>query len=100
MIFNGVATYTSTQAVITAGQWYNVAFAATNTTGIFYVNGQAFDTVVLGTMNGAPLSFMIGTDPSNNYLGGQLSMVLVYNRQLTTSEMTQNFNAHRGRYGI
>ena len=35
-----------------------------------------------------------------NYFSGQISIGQVYSRGLTAAEVTQNFNAHRGRYGI
>jgi hypothetical protein len=36
----------------------------------------------------------------NNFLGGYLGSAFVYDRALTASEISQNFNALRGRYGI
>lgn len=33
-------------------------------------------------------------------LAGDISMVKIYNRALTAAEIKQNFNAHRGRYGL
>lgn len=34
------------------------------------------------------------------YLNGKIPLVLIYNRALSQQEITQNFNALRGRYGI
>jgi hypothetical protein len=31
---------------------------------------------------------------------GQIPVVKIYNRTLSASEVTQNFNAYRGRYGL
>ena len=43
----------------------------------------------------------VGADvPTNRYLDGRISVAMVYNRALTSSEVEQNFNATRGRYGI
>ena len=36
----------------------------------------------------------------NNYSSGKISNVSIYNRALTASEVLQNYNATRGRYGI
>jgi hypothetical protein len=47
----------------------------------------------LGNTNG-------GAGPSNFYLNGNIYNVQIYNRALTQAEITQNFNALRGRYGI
>ena len=35
-----------------------------------------------------------------NYFDGKISNVKMYNKTLTASEVAQNFNALRGRYGI
>lgn len=37
---------------------------------------------------------------ASGYLAGNISSIIVYNRALTASEISQNFNALRGRYGI
>ena len=42
---------------------------------------------------------IIGAGYVSNYIGN-LPVVLLYNRALTASEVRQNFNALRGRYGI
>ncbi len=36
----------------------------------------------------------------DNFFRGRVASVLLYNRALTAAEITQNFNAHRGRFGI
>lgn len=45
----------------------------------------------------APTATNLG---DGTYLGGQWSIFKVYNRALTAAEVTQNFNALRGRYGL
>jgi len=40
-----------------------------------------------------------GTVGGNNF-GGNISVVMAYNRALTATEISQNYNALRGRYGI
>jgi hypothetical protein len=40
------------------------------------------------------------TPPSSSMATGRVSSVKVYNRQLSDAEVTQNFNALRGRHGI
>jgi hypothetical protein len=43
----------------------------------------------------------IGTwDGGGRYLNGNIAQVSIYNRALTAAEVTQNFNALRGRYGL
>jgi hypothetical protein len=39
-------------------------------------------------------------DATARYFNGNISVAMLYNRALTSTEVTQNFNALRGRYGI
>ena len=47
----------------------------------------------LGNTNG-------GASPDSYYLNGNIYNVQIYNRALSAAEVSQNFNALRGRYGI
>jgi hypothetical protein len=55
-------------------------------------NGWIFSTVYIG---GAPLNASY-----SGYHNGRISNAQLYNRALTAEEVTQNFNALRGRFGI
>lgn len=47
------------------------------------------------------MPFYVGGDPSaGEYATARISQVLVYNRALSTIEITQNYNAVRSRYGL
>jgi hypothetical protein len=90
--------------------WYHATFTAfydgANTTMKIYTNGVETAT---GTWSGTQVNysnpFMIG-DGNNGSNGtwypfqGRISNVKIYNRTLSTSEIQQNFNALRGRFGI
>jgi hypothetical protein len=59
-------------------------------------------TIVAGPNNSGsngPNGLVIGGDGSENS-ACEVGVVLVYNRVLTTTEITQNFEALRGRYGL
>ena len=45
-------------------------------------------------------SLTIGQVESLNYLNGSISQVQIYNRALSTTEILQNYNATKGRYGL
>jgi hypothetical protein len=47
------------------------------------------DPIIIGGANWLP-----------RYFNGRISLVRIYNRVLTAAEVSQNFNAVRGRYGI
>ena len=50
---------------------------------------------------GSPIeSFQIGFHGSSYYFNGKLSQPQIYNRVLTASEVLQNYNALKGRFGL
>ena len=92
--------------IVTVGQWHHVA--ATHTSGSLkvYLDGTqiASDS---NTVNRSlsDCAFLIGAELDSgssfgNYFDGKISNVKMYNKELTASEVTQNFNSLRGRYGI
>ena len=46
------------------------------------------------------LSMRIGARANGSYFKGNIAQVSIYNRALTASEIQQNFNALRGRFGL
>jgi hypothetical protein len=103
---NGDFTYTTaTASASTAlGLWVNVVGTYDGNFSKIYVNGQLItsnaDTKTLATTSA---NFVLGTETTNTStypLNGRISTTQVYNRALTATEISQNFNALRGRYGI
>lgn len=86
---------------LTVGNWYMGSMTFDNTTLRLYVNGvqSAASTGGPVTLNSTePLT--IGRRIQLNYYNGNIANVFMYNRALTASEIQQNFNALRGRFGI
>jgi hypothetical protein len=95
--------------------WYNLTYThVSGNTPIVYKNGtsQSGFTYLSGTgrstdgtlplsTNTRPLT-ICGDSPRNagSRFTGRMSIVSVYNRALTESEVLQNFNALRGRFGL
>ena len=90
---------------VSTGTWYNLVFTLNNTSYAkqIYINGT-LDTSHTGSgayagsgtntrIGGIVLSF-------GSTFDGSMSSCSFYNRVLTASEIQQNFNAYRGRYGI
>jgi hypothetical protein len=74
----------------------------TNGNCILYKNGVQVNTAVLpGTIAAGP-NFRIGIDTggTGEPFNGTIYSQKVYNRVLTADEITQNFNAHKLRYGL
>jgi len=90
----------------TDGNWHFICLTFNTSTGTaeLYLDGifsaDGTDSGLIGAnMNGVGLE--IGrANSSTQYLNGNISYALMYNKALTASEIQQNFNALRGRFGI
>jgi len=95
---------TSNQS-ISISTWYNLVFTINNSTFLqqIYINGSLDNSRTAGgayigsgsnaRICGAVIGFGLPFD-------GFMSLCTAYNRVLTTSEIQQNFNALRGRFGV
>jgi hypothetical protein len=88
--------------VIQPNTWTYIAASFDGTNTIFCVNG-IFQTIAGSSAHISDFQFMrVGgisnTDPER--FGGNIPMMRFYNRALSSAELTRNFNATRGRYGI
>jgi hypothetical protein len=99
-------TTLSTSALPVIGVWNHVVVVYDGTNNKCYVNGVLSGTSsgsVSGNVNMSNLGGLniMKSDASNLDNGaGQLSVARIYNRGLTAEEILQNYNAHRGRYGL
>jgi hypothetical protein len=89
--------------------WYNIVMTYNGAAGIVtYVNNTAGGTKTGAKQNpGGAGTFLSMGRPANdflsgavNYFNGYIGAWKIYNRALTSAEVTQNFNSLRGRYGI
>lgn len=96
----------STGYTINMNQWYYVAMAHTFVGPIlFYVNGQLIYTSTNNATRHTISYFGIGAGITNlstadEFWHGRIAQATIYNRELTSQEIQQNFNATRGRFGI
>ena len=68
-----------------------------------YVNDSLADSNTTGGGNidtSSSYGFEIGRSNTNAYWGGNFAIGHIYNRALSLSEISQNFNAQRGRFGV
>jgi hypothetical protein len=92
-------TGTLDQSVV-VNNWQHIVGVYDGTTLYLYRNGVLLNsTESTGSITNATQTLQIGRRDSN-YFGGRISNTKIYNRALTTAEVTQNFNALRGRYAI
>jgi len=93
--------FTLTSTELPSNSWccLGMRFKSDGTLSGFF-NGIKKNTVTksIGSTNSG--NFLIGFDAGAAYGGGGISCVQLYNRALSDSEIKQNFNALRGRFGI
>ena len=86
--------------------WRHVVYVVGPSTSYIYVDGVLNASASnsgswSGTNVWSSMAALVGNDPNNiyYYFNGQIPIARIYNRALTASEVAQNFNAHRGRFG-
>jgi hypothetical protein len=87
--------------------WTNVAVTYNNTTksASFYINGVLNSTKTNASIvekSSSSTALVVGAHrgATGFFFDGSIAIVMAYNRILTSTEILQNFNAHRGRFGI
>lgn len=98
--------------------WYGPSTAVSNNTWMMLTfrhgasngdlwsnNTQIFTQAISGGIGAGTgsypyLTIMARTDGTGSPAMGDLGQVFIYSRALTDAEITQNFNAARGRYGV
>jgi hypothetical protein len=86
---------------LATGVWYYVGFTLVNGgTLTFYVNGTSDGTYSSVSRTPSNDTIYIG-DPRPNYgLAGSIPVTQVYNRALSSTEVLQNYNAQKTRFGL
>lgn len=82
--------------------WYNVVGTYDGSNMRIYVNGVLKNTrAQAGILGTNSETAKIGTYQGTNYnLTGRIANVSIYNRTLSSTEILQNYNALKGRYGL
>lgn len=85
---------------INTNTWFIAAITQSSTTVSYYLNNS-----LVNAISGQTLGQYLSTTNENialsdNYWYGDIGFCAVYNKDLTTNELTQNYNAIRGRYGL
>jgi hypothetical protein len=89
--------------------WYNFTCTADGTNTKIYVNGTLDNTALQttgqitsnpGLSVGSNLNNLTPPTPGTFFHNGKISNFTVYNRALSASEVLQNYNATKGRFGL
>ena len=96
-------TYGWNSGLVIPQSWSMCAITVTNSlaTGYLYQASGLTTANNSTTHNPTTMSDIeVGRDSSGRYYTGSISQSLIYNRALSATEVAQNFNATRSRYGI
>jgi hypothetical protein len=108
-IGSGTTSTTSPFSTLSINTWYHVVGVWTNVatnTLVLYVNGVSigtrFHSFASVKNTTSPLSIGSFGDGSafGQWLNGRMGIVRMYNKALTFSEVSQNFNADKSKYGL
>ena len=94
--WNATSGYT-----VSTGNWYHTVMTYDSATIKFYINNSLlYSTSVSSTISNS-LGYRVGRRWDGwDTVDAYIPISMVYNRALSASEISQNFNYHRGRYGV
>ena len=96
----------ATSNFVNTTKWFHIVATHTSGTQRVYINGVLVGTgtsagTIATNTNGVSIGAYGGFNGSRSYYyNGDISAVRVYNRVLSATEVSQNFEATRSRYGI
>ena len=105
-VWHGSLANRVTSSAINFNTWYQLGWTYNGTTFTGYINGVSFGTTTFTRQrNGSAIYYTIGAPDGTNmgtfsYWNGRFSNFSVYNRALTESEVLQNYNTTKKRYGL
>jgi hypothetical protein len=94
---------------LSSNTWHNAAitYSSSSNTSVTYYNGSSSGSSRTGSATGfveEMVNLNIGRGfhlgGVERYFTGKVSSVLIYNKALTASEILQNYNATKGRFGL
>jgi hypothetical protein len=91
-------------STLSTGVWYNITFTYDGSATRLYLNGR-LDTgsnVAVGTIAASSANFLIGSTytAGNSAFSGNVSNIKLYNRALSATEILNNYNVTKKRFGL
>lgn len=98
--YNNVATVNLGN--LTDNTLYNLTITYDGTTTNMYVNGTSIGTStnMSGNLNSKTFSYIGSTAGATEFFNGKIFNTLLYSRALSATEVLQNYNAQKGRFGL
>jgi hypothetical protein len=93
----------SSGATVPINTWCHIVMTYDGSLGYGYLNGSFITSGNIGSnsqTNGVSLLSTFTSASPSEVFAGRIAIARVYNRALSASEVLQNYNALRGRYGI
>ena len=105
---SGTATWLVSSTSIPLNQWTYIIGTRESGTVKLFINGQLDGSnTQSGTLNFSSSPLFMGVDVDSgtegglgNYFEGNIASQHIYNRALSASEVLQNYNALKGRFGL
>lgn len=95
----GIATTYATSDLL--NKWLNVCTTYNGSTILLYLNGvQIGSAASTATIANTTKTLEFATRNGGAWLPGSIAAATIHNTALTATNVTQNFNALRGRYGV
>jgi hypothetical protein len=87
---------------MTVNTWYHLAYVSNGSGSVLYLNGVNVGTSI-HSPSGWGLKYFLGwieLNGNGEYLNGNIGNTQIYNRALSQTEIIQNYNALKSRYGL
>jgi hypothetical protein len=106
--WNGSNTYRPS-SILSLNKWYNISLVYNGSGITSSTNFNLYINSILQTLSTSASFTGIGqvntlstlnTGVSSFYFNGNISQTFIYNRALSTTEVLQNYNATKGRFGL
>jgi hypothetical protein len=91
------STATAVTSSVPVNSWVIATIIRKSSSSLFYVNGNLVST--FGSKTTTTGNIYIGLS-NPVYMSGRVSTLKLYNKELSSSEVLQNYNAIKGRYGL
>jgi len=80
--------------------WQNICFVKNGTTLTYYQNGNSVASTTSSVTQTSQPFFIGGDNTAAEYFAGSIANVQVYDRALSATEISQNFNATKSRFNL
>jgi len=84
------------------GNWYHVIYTFNSTTGTIYVNGNNVQSGTITSVAASTTAVVLGKFQStpNFVIVGRVALLNIYHKSFSQSEVSQNYNALKSRFGL